>query len=67
MLSKLILSVVVAVVVTLGCILVGSILGTIDVAISVTIGQFLKNYSAAIGILSGLWYFFSNGTKPFNL
>ena len=59
MISKLVLSVVVAVVVTLGCILLGAILVTLKVDVAVTIGNFLKNYGAVIGVLSGLWYFFA--------
>jgi hypothetical protein len=58
MLSRLILAVVVAVVVTLACILLGAILHALTVSIALTIGDFLKTYSAVIGILAGLWYFF---------
>jgi hypothetical protein len=62
MLSRLVLAVVVAVVVTLACILLGGILKSLDVAIAVTIGEFLAKYSAALGVLAGLWYFFSNAS-----
>lgn len=58
MLSKLILAVVVAVVVTLACILLGAILVALKVEIAITVGQFLKTYSAVFGVLAGLWYFF---------
>lgn len=60
MISKLVLAVVIAAVVTLGCILLGSILGTVGVAVAVTVGGFLKTYAAALGVLSGLWYFFTH-------
>lgn len=60
-LKKLILAVVVAVVVTLACYLLGAILDALTVQIAVTIGNFLKSYGAVIGILAGLWYFFSDG------
>ncbi len=63
MLSKLVLAVVVAVIVTLGCVLVGAILASLNVEIAVTIGGFLKGYSAALGILAGLWYFFAGYAK----
>lgn len=56
MLARIILGVVVAVAVTLLCILVGSILISLNVTVAVTVGNFLKQYSAAIGILAGLWY-----------
>lgn len=59
MLSRLVLSVVVAVIVTLACILLGGILVALSVSIAVTVGDFLKSYAGVIGVLSGLWYFFS--------
>lgn len=62
MLRQIVLSVVVAVVVTLACVLLGAILITLEVNIAVTIGNFLKSYSGVLGVLAGLWYFFS-GTK----
>lgn len=62
MLSKLALAVVVAVVVTLGCYLLGAILDSLTVAVAITIGDFLKNYAGVIGVLAGLWYFFSGST-----
>ena len=58
MLRKLILAVIVAVVVTLGCYLIGGILLSLKVDIAVTIGDFLKNYGGVLGVLAGLWYFF---------
>lgn len=61
MLSKLVLAVVVAVIVTLACVLVGSILISLEVAIAVTIGDFLKSYAGVIGVLAGLWHFFAGG------
>ena len=61
MISKLVLAVVVAVVVTLGCMLIGAILATLGIAIAVTVGNFLSTYAAAFGVLAGLWYFFSGG------
>ena len=60
MLSRLILAVVIAVIVTLACVLLGDILASLNVAIATTIGGFLSKYSAALGVLAGLWYFFSN-------
>jgi hypothetical protein len=59
MLSKLALSVVVAIVVTLACILLGAILIALKIDIAVTIGDFLKNYGAVLGVLAGIWYFFT--------
>jgi hypothetical protein len=62
MLSRLVLSVVVAVVVTLGCYLIGAILITLKVDIAKIIGDWLQTYGAALGILAGLWYFFAGGS-----
>jgi len=62
MLSRIILSVIVAVVVTLGCYLVGTILVTLRVDIAIAVGGFLQSWGSVIGILSGLWYFFSGST-----
>ena len=67
LLSRLVLAVVVAVLVTLGCILVGSILLALEVSIAVTIGDFLKKYGSVLGVLAGLWYFFSGASwAPWN-
>ena len=59
--GRIVLAVIVAVVVTLACILLGTILVTLKVDIAVTVGDFLKSYGAVIGVLAGLWYFFTNG------
>jgi len=66
LIARLVTAVVVAVIVTLGCILVGSILVSLDVEIAVTIGDFLKKYSGVLGVLAGLWHFFAGGWTPFN-
>ena len=63
MLFKLIAAVVVAVVVTLACILFGSILDSLKVAIATTIGSFLKDYGTVLGVLAGLWYFVAGGFR----
>jgi hypothetical protein len=65
MISKLVLAVVVAVVVTLGCYLLGGILNALSVPIAETIGNWLEHYGTVLGILAGLWYFFSNRTVHF--
>ena len=61
MLSRLVLAVVVAVVVTLACILLGGILISLTVAVAVTVGTFLKNYAGVLGVIAGIWYFFAGG------
>lgn len=68
MIRKLILAVVVAVAVTLGLLLLGSILVSASndpTSLLVTIGKWLKSYGSLIGLLAGLWYYFADGwQKP---
>jgi hypothetical protein len=66
MLSKLVLAVVTGVLVTLVCVFVGGIL-TAATGISwvVSTGQFLQGYGALLGLLTALWYFFTNGSWTF--
>jgi len=63
MLSRVVLSVVVGVIVTLVCLLVGGILISLTVALAVTVGQFLKDYAAVLGVLAALAWFFSGRTN----
>ena len=62
MLARIVLAIVVGVLVTLGCILVGSILVALEVAIAVTVGGFLKDWAGVFGVLAALWWFFSGRT-----
>lgn len=65
MLGRLVKAVVVAVVVTIASLLLGAILKSLTVQIAITIGDWLRTYSSILGILSGLWYFFTEGTWRF--
>lgn len=58
MLNKLILALVIAIAVSLGCILLGSVLGILNVSIASVIGNFLKTYNLSLEVLAGLWHFF---------
>jgi hypothetical protein len=64
MIARLVLALVVAIVTGLVCLLLGSILGSLDVPIATTIGGFLTHWGWVIGILAGLWFYFSGGTFP---
>lgn len=64
MLGRIVLAVVVGVIVTLACILAGSLLVIAGIALAVTVGDFLKTYAALFGILAALWYFFSGAHWP---
>ncbi len=61
LIGRIVLAVVIAVIVTLLCFLLGAILATLKVDIAVTVGDFLKTWGAVLGILAGLWYFFTGG------
>lgn len=61
MINRILAAVVVAVVVTLACILLGAILVALKVDIATTVGDFLKQYGAVIGVLAGLWHYVSGG------
>jgi hypothetical protein len=60
LITKLALSVCVAVVVILGCILLGGLLVAVNVSVAVVVGDFLRTYSTALGLLAGIWYFFTH-------
>lgn len=64
MLSRVVLAVVVGVVVGLVCLVVGSLLADVKVSFAETIGGFLAAWCWVIGLLAGLWYFFSGGSLP---
>lgn len=62
MITRLILSVVVAAAVGLVCILVGTVLVTLNIPITDAIGSFLRVWGWVVGVLAGLWYFFTGQT-----
>lgn len=59
MLNKLVLAVVIGVMVTLACILLGGLLASLSVSVAVSIGDFLKTYAGVLGVLAALWYYFA--------
>jgi len=64
LISRIVRAVVIAVAVGLVCILLGLVLGSLNVPITDTIGSFLKQWGWVIGVLAGLWYFFFEGSFP---
>lgn len=65
MIARLVLAVVVAVVVGLACVaLLGPILISIGVPIATVVGAFLVQWGWVLGILAGLWFFFSGASIP---
>jgi hypothetical protein len=65
MLSRLVLAVVVAVIVALVFLLLGLIMISMGgaVPILVTIGAFFEKFCWVLGLLAGLWFFFSGRTS----
>lgn len=61
MISRIAVAVVVAVAVTLLCMLLGAILSSLGVPIAVTVGGFLSTWGAVLGVLAGLYHFFRGG------
>ena len=62
MIEALILAVVVACIVGLLLMLVGRIMKTLEIPIAVTVGAFLEQWCWVIGVLVGIWFFFSGGS-----
>ena len=63
MIGRLVLAVVVAIVVGLLCLLFGAIFDALGVPIAVTIGAFLIKWGWILGVLAGIWFFFSGRTS----
>lgn len=61
MLMRIVRAVIVAVVVFLGCILLGMLLSAIGVSIAGVVGAFITKYATAISIIAGIWYFATKG------
>lgn len=59
MIAKLIKSACVLVAVTLGCMLLSALLKDIDITAIALIAVFLGTWAGVIGLISGLWYYFS--------
>ena len=66
MIGRIVLAVVVAVITTLACMLLGAIIVTLGIPIAVTIGAFLSEWGTVIGVLAGLWHFFSGSPQFWN-
>jgi uncharacterized membrane protein YdcZ (DUF606 family) len=59
--ARLVMAVVVACVVGLVCLLLGSILASLDIPPASAVGSFLSRWAWVIGCLAGLWQFFGSG------
>ena len=65
MITRVVLALVVAVVVGLVLVaLLGPILVGLAVPIAVTVGDFFVKYGWVLGVLAGLWSFFSGASFP---
>ncbi len=65
MIGRLVLAVVVAVLVGLVCIfLLGPLLVTLPAPVAIIAGGFLIQWGWVLGLLAGLWYYFSGAPLP---
>lgn len=65
MISRVVLAVVVAVIVGLVCMyLLGPLLVAMGVPPAVVVGDFFVRWGWTLGILAGLWFFFSGQSWP---
>jgi hypothetical protein len=62
MIETIVLAVVIACLIGLGCILIGRILKSLAIPIAVQVGGFLEQYAWVIGVLCGLLFFFGGGS-----
>lgn len=65
MIGRIVLAVVVGAAVGLLCLLLGMLLGAVGIPFVATVGSFLSTWAWVIGILAGLWWFFSGRTALF--
>lgn len=61
LIGRIVLAVVVGVVVYLVCLLVGPLVSDLHASFAVTIGNWLSNFAAVLGLLAALWFFFTRG------
>lgn len=61
MISRIVMAIVVAVLVGLGCLLLGMVLNSLNVPPAEAVGRFLTQYAWVVGILAGLIHFFRGG------
>jgi hypothetical protein len=65
MITRAVLAVIVAITVGLVCMyLLGPILVSLGAPIAVIVGDFFVRFGWTLGILAGLWYFFSGSAWP---
>lgn len=60
MIETIILAVIIGIAVGLGCMLVGKLLNSLGIPPAAAVGGFLEQYGWAIGVLAGLWWFFTH-------
>ena len=62
MLTRLILAVIVGIVTFIVLYVVGALLATVDVTWVSTLGSLLKQFSSLLGLIAGVWYYFTGQT-----
>lgn len=61
MVNRVVLAVIIGIAVALGCGFLGTVLQATDQSLAEAVGSFLRAFSVLIGILAGLYWFFSRG------
>lgn len=64
MIGRIVLAVVVALAVGLLCLLLGAVLGALNVPIAETVGHWFREFAWVLGILAGVWYFITGTLAP---
>lgn len=57
--KRIALAVIIGLAVGLACLFLGLLLGSLNIAPASAVAGFLTAYAWAIGVLAGLWYFFT--------
>ena len=63
MIARIVLAMVVGAAVGLLCLLLGSVLSSVDIPFVATVGSFLATWAWVIGLLAGVWFFFTGRTS----
>lgn len=65
MIGRVVLAIVIAVFVGVILLLLGDVLDTLKAPLATAVGGWLKDWGWVLGVLAGLWFFFSGGSVSF--
>ena len=64
MIEQIVIAILVGAIAWLVCKLLGAVLSTLAIPPIVAVGGFLSQFAYVIGVIVGLWYFFTGGGLP---